>query len=138
LSWDRETLRELAVLRLAEAELLLAHGLWSGAYYLAGYSLECALKAKIASSFRENEIPELRRVQKIYSHDLISLLDIAGLKDELEAEMEAHAELRKSWTVATEWSEQARYQIWTQQAASAIIEAVRSDQGLLQWLLNRL
>src|SRR6185437_13926821 len=98
-------------------------------YYLAGYSLECALKAKIASSFRENEIPELRRVQKIYSHDLSSLLDISGLKDELEVEMEANGELRKHWTIATEWSEHARYQIWTQERASAILEAVSADQG---------
>jgi hypothetical protein len=138
LSQDLATFRQLAEQRLAEADLLLANGFWSGAYYLIGYALECALKAKIASSFRENEIPELRRVQKIYSHDLISLLDISGLKDELEAEMEANAELRKYWAIATEWSEQARYQIWTPERASAILEAVSGDQGLLRWLLNRL
>ncbi len=135
---DRATFRQLAEQRLAEAELLLANGLWSGAYYLAGYALECALKAKIASSFRENEIPELRRVQRIYSHDLSALLDIAGLKDQLETEMEANAALRDHWTIATEWSEQARYQVWTQERASAILRAVSGDQGLLQWLLNRL
>ena len=123
---------------MAEAELLLANGFWSGAYYLVGYSLECALKAKIASSFRENEIPELKRVQKIYSHDLSSLLSLSGLKDELELEMEANAELRKCWTIATEWSEQARYEIWTQERASAILGAVSGDKGLLRWLLNRL
>ena len=50
---DQSTFRQLAEQRLAEAELLLANGFWSGAYYLAGYALECALKAKIASSFRE-------------------------------------------------------------------------------------
>lgn len=138
MSYDRATFQQLAEQRLAEAKLLLANELWSGAYYLAGYSLECALKAKIASSFRENEIPELRRVQKIYSHDLSSLLDISGLKDELEVEMEANGELRKHWTIATEWSEHARYQIWTQERASAILEAVSADQGLLKWLLNRL
>jgi HEPN domain-containing protein len=138
LSQDGATFRQLAEQRLAEAELLLASGFWSGAYYLAGYSLECALKAKIASSFRENEIPELKRVQKIYSHDLSSLLSLAGLKDELEAETDASAELRKYWTIATEWSEQARYVIWTQERASAILEAVSGDKGLLRWLLNRL
>jgi HEPN domain-containing protein len=132
------TFRQLAELRLAEAELLLAKQFWSGAYYLAGYSLECALKAKIASSFRENEIPELKRVQRIYSHDLSSLLGLSGLKDELEAEMEKSAELRKYWTIAKEWSEQARYEIWTQERAAAILEAVGGGEGLLRWLLERL
>ena len=100
--------------------------------------MECALKAKIASSFRENEIPELRRVQKIYSHDLSSLLGLSGLKDELEAEMETNAELRKNWTIATEWSEHARYEIWTPDRAAAMLEAVGGEEGLLQWLLKRL
>ena len=92
MSTDRATFQQLAEERLAEAQLLLANKFWSGAYYLAGYSLECALKAKIASSFRDNEIPELKRVQKIYTHDLSSLLALAGLKDELEAEMNASAD----------------------------------------------
>ena len=138
MSQDRATFRQLAEQRLAEAELLLANGFWSGAYYLAGYALECALKARIASSFRENEIPELRRVQRIYSHDLSALLDISGLEDELEAAIKADVELRKYWTIATEWSEQARYQIWTQELASAMLEAVSGEQGLVRWLLNRL
>ena len=138
MSQDRATFQQLAEQRLAEAELLLANKFWSGAYYLAGYAVECALKAKIASSFRENEIPELRRVQRIYSHDLSSLLDISGLKDELVAEMEANAELGERWAIAKQWSEQARYQIWTQELASAILEAVSGEKGLLRWLLNRL
>lgn len=138
MSQDQSAFRQLAEQRLAQAELLLANGFWSGAYYLAGYALECALKAKIASSFRENEIPELRRVQRIYSHDLSSLLDISGLEDELEAATKVDAKLQKYWTIATKWSEQARYQIWTQEHASAILEAVSGEKGLLQWLLNRL
>ena len=52
--------------------------------------------------------------------------------------MEANAELRKCWTIATVWSEQARYEIWTQERASAILGAVSGDKGLLRWLLNRL
>jgi HEPN domain-containing protein len=138
LSKDQATFQHLADQRLAEAQLLLANGFWSGAYYLAGYSLECALKAKIASGFRENEIPELRRVQRIYTHDLSSLLDISGLKDELDVEIKASSELREYWTIAKAWSEQARYEIWTQERASAMLEAVGDDKGLLRWLLNRL
>jgi hypothetical protein len=60
------------------------------------------------------------------------------LEDELEAAIKADAELQKYWTIATEWSEQARYQIWTQELASAMLEAVSGEKGLLRWLLNRL
>ena len=95
-------------------------------------------ESKNRIGFRENEIPELRRVQRIYSHDLSALLDISGLEDELEAAIKADAELQKYWTIATEWSAQARYQIWTQELASAMLEAVSGEKGLLRWLLNRL
>ena len=138
MSYDRETFRQLAEQRLAEAQLLLVNGYPSGAYYLAGYAIECALKAKIAATFRENEIPQLRRVRDVYTHDLSSLLAIAGLKDELEAEIKANESLRSHWAVAEGWSEQARYEIWTEESASAILESIRGDEGLLRWLLNRL
>lgn len=45
---DRKELQELSRIRLTEAKGLLALGLWDGAYYLAGYAVECALKAYIA------------------------------------------------------------------------------------------
>ncbi|MGD9838066.1 MAG: hypothetical protein AB7F72_05030 [Afipia sp.] len=95
MSQDRATFQQLAESRLAEAKLLSANGLSSGAYYLAGYAVECALKARIASDFRANEIPDLKRVQKIYSHDLTSLLSLAGLTDLLEAEKDRNPSLYK-------------------------------------------
>jgi len=58
MSQDRATFQKLAEARLAEATLLLASGLPSGAYYLAGYAIECALKAIIAAQFRASEIPD--------------------------------------------------------------------------------
>jgi hypothetical protein len=44
---DRSQLRQLAADRILDAEHLLSGGRFSGAYYLAGYSVECALKACI-------------------------------------------------------------------------------------------
>jgi hypothetical protein len=57
MSQDRATFQELARARFAEANLLLESGFPSGAYYLAGYAIECELKAFIAAVFRANEIP---------------------------------------------------------------------------------
>jgi HEPN domain-containing protein len=97
MSQDRDTFRRLAELRLTEAELLYANGLASGAYYLAGYAVECALKAVIAAGFRANEIPDKSRVNNIYTHNLKDLLNLAGLKSSLENDMNEVSELRENW-----------------------------------------
>jgi hypothetical protein len=47
---DRKDLQSLSRWRLLEARALLRAGLPNGAYYLAGYSIECALKACIAKT----------------------------------------------------------------------------------------
>jgi hypothetical protein len=55
---DRPLFRQLAETRLREAKLLFQDREFSGAYYLAGYTVECALKAIIAGKFRADEIPD--------------------------------------------------------------------------------
>lgn len=42
---DRKKLQWLAEERLKDAKALLGRKRWSGAYYLCGYAVECALKA---------------------------------------------------------------------------------------------
>lgn len=99
-----ETFREIAKCRLAEAKLLAERGHPSGAYYLAGYAVECALKAIIAGRFRANEIPDKGLVNSIYTHNLSDLLRLAGLQTEFQAE----SELVESWDIVKRWSENAR------------------------------
>lgn len=70
-------------------------------------------------------------------NDLSKLLSLSGLEDELEVEMESNPGLREAWSTITKWSERARYEIWTQEGASSMLEAVGGDQGLLRWLQNR-
>jgi hypothetical protein len=59
MAYNRTTFQQLAEARIGEAKLLLANGHPSGAYYLAGYAVEYALKARIAEEFHEGEIPRL-------------------------------------------------------------------------------
>ena len=40
----------------------------------------------------------------------------------LEVDMKVNEHLRNHWANAKEWSEQARYEIWTQERASAILD----------------
>ena len=117
--------------------MLLLHGHPSGAYYLAGYAIECALKAKIASQFRANEIPDKTLINNIYQHGLDKLLGLANLKEE-QAEAENHdPEFRRYWTVTTNWKAEARYKIWSLEDATDMLEAVGGDRGLMQWLRSR-
>jgi hypothetical protein len=54
---DRKDLQELSTVRPKEAAALLKAGLFDGAYYLAGYAVECALKACIAKGTQRYEFP---------------------------------------------------------------------------------
>jgi HEPN domain-containing protein len=45
---NRDKLQRLAEGRLEEATLLMDRRLWTGAYYLTGLAVECALKASLA------------------------------------------------------------------------------------------
>src|SRR5262245_23554248 len=132
---DLATLQKLAEERLAEAKLLLASGYPSGAYYLAGYAVELALKVPIATKFVASEIPDKSFVNAIYTHDLTKLLSLAGLKADLDASMEEQPELKEHWEIIKEWSEQARYDVWTREAAEMMLDAIEGEEGgLLPWL----
>jgi hypothetical protein len=50
---DRKDLRALSRVRLSEASALLKAGLPDGAYYLAGYAVECAHRQGDQSVFRK-------------------------------------------------------------------------------------
>lgn len=131
---DRATFQQLAEERLAEATLLLAQGYPPGAYYLAGHAVECTLKASVATRFKADEIADKSRVNSVYNHKLIELLRLSGLEHEVKADKT----LSGCWTVASEWSEQARYRAWTTDEASAMLNAISGNEGWLKWLSNRL
>ncbi len=66
---------------------MLDNGLYEGAYYLAGYAVECAIKACIAKQTKRYDFPPDRRtVDKIYSHDLEDLIGLAELRNDLTNE----------------------------------------------------
>ena len=70
----RRDLQQLSRIRLKEAKALLENGLWDGSYYLAGYSIECALKTCIAKATRRFDFPDKKRVDSSHSHNLLDLL----------------------------------------------------------------
>jgi HEPN domain-containing protein len=54
---NRSSFRRVAARRLRDARALLRARCYSGAYYVAGYAVECALKACIARQTRATSYP---------------------------------------------------------------------------------
>ena len=129
--------QDLAGVRLREAHALLADGLNAGAYYLAGYAIECALKACIANLTREHDFPPDRTaLQDIYTHDLTRLVRAAKLENELRIALVADRAFRLKWEAALGWSEASRYLPANATAASDLVAAVGDPaHGVLQWVM---
>ena len=118
----------------------MREGHFSGAYYIAGYAIELALKASIAAQFRADEIPDKNLVNNVHTHKLVDLLRLAGLETELEAARRDDLELDRRWSTIKNWNEQARYNIWTRDQTADIIDAIDGSdgsRGVFQWLSAR-
>src|SRR5437588_13131410 len=65
---SRSDFEKLMDLRLKEAKLLLDQKDWDGAYYLAGYAVEFALKIRIISQLMKSDsFPEKRLAENFTS-----------------------------------------------------------------------
>jgi len=114
---------------------LLKAGLPDGAYYLAGYAIECALKACIARETQRYEFPEKKRVTASHTHDLGELVKVAELQNELLAAAKDDPLFRKYWNDVRQWSEQSRYNRHSEQNAQELIEAIgHRNHGVMKWV----
>ena len=104
---NRRDFQELSRIRLKEAKALLDLGLWDGAYYLGGYSVECALKACIAKGTQRYEFPEKVRVDSSYTHNLHQLVKVANLEGTRLDRVAKDGDFRKPWGSVVAWSEQS-------------------------------
>jgi len=130
----RKDLQKLAAIRLKEAKLLLAANAPDGAYYLAGYAVECALKACIAKATERHDFPDLERARGSYTHDAKKLIAVADLKSAFDVAMR-QSEFAWRWEIAVKWSEGSRYGGHSPQEALDLIEAIENRRhGILQWL----
>jgi HEPN domain len=132
---NRIELQEISEVRLRESQALLTAGFAEGAYYLAGYAVECALKACIAKRTQEHDFPEKKFVNDSHTHNLKTLLQLAELKTELDTIIEADPAMESVLDRVQEWSEASRYQRKTAQEADALLKAIEEGKGgLLPWI----
>jgi HEPN domain-containing protein len=135
---NRVELHQLATERIKDARALLNARRWSAAYYLAGYAVECALKACIAKLMKSEEFPDRRFAEKCWTHNLTQLLDLAGLEAEFDAALRADPDLGENWDTVKEWKEDSRYARATRTEAENLYEAgTEKKHGVLSWLKLR-
>jgi hypothetical protein len=137
---NRTDLQDLADIRIEEAQALL--GLTpprpDAAYHLAGYSVECALKAIIAGFNQQHDWPEKEFVNKCHTHNLQSLMIHARLDKDCAAEVASNPVFEKYWTLVKDWNEHVRYDRHPLAKAQQLITAITDpSNGVLPWIKAR-
>lgn len=134
---NRTDFQNLAQMRAEDAKVLLDQGRYEGSYYLAGYAIECALKACIAKQTKLHDFPPPRKVvEAVYTHDLDKLMSSSGLRPDLEAASAADRKLAHHWSEVRNWSEEMRYDLSiTEPMARDMYTAVADGtHGVMTWL----
>lgn len=133
---NKSDLEALVEIRVSEARVLLEFESYQGAYYLAGYALECAIKACIAKQVQQFDFPNKDLAQKSHQHKLTDLLGVAGLKQKLSEKEKADTDFQLNWAVAKDWTVDSRYERSVESTkANDLYQAVTNeDSGILAWL----
>ena len=133
---NRDEFQKLAIERLADAKALLTMKRWAGAYYLAGYAVECGLKScVIAYLMKTDQFPAKRFSEQCWTHDLKQLVSLAGLEADFEIARNADSDLYDNWEEVKDWSESSRYTQRTRSKAELLYAAIADKKhGVLSWI----
>lgn len=132
------SLKSLTTERLEDARALLAAKRFSGAYYMAGYVAECALKVcvikRIEDVTRQGFMPDKALLNQIYIHKLTELVKSADLQPQLAVAITSPT-FQANWNIVTAWNETARYRSFDEQDAEDILQALTDPiDGVLPWI----
>jgi HEPN domain-containing protein len=118
-------LRAIARARLRDAEVLLRAKRFDAAWYLCGYAVELALKARICRTLKWPGFPaspkEFEGLQSVRTHNLGILLRFSGVEDRVKAKQ------IQEWSVVLKWNPEQRYQgnrLSTAQEAAEMVKCV--------------
>jgi hypothetical protein len=137
---DRKQLQALAEERLKDAEALLEKKRWAAAYYFSGYVIECGLKSCLLKYLGESgavfgDEKYLKKLVDCWTHDLVKLVNLAGLDISFGTARGANPALDGFWGVVKDWKETSRYELRTEVEAKALYEAVSHDpDGVFRWI----
>jgi len=132
---NRAEFQQLSEIRLREARSLQDAGFSDGAYYFAGYAVECALKACIAKRTQQHDFPDKKLVNESHTHNPTELMRVSELAPMLQIAIQADPRLDDWWTTVREWSETSRYQRSDVIKAARLLDAIENPSGgILPWI----
>jgi len=135
LGLKRTELQKLAHTKRDDAIILLQNHRFASAYYLAGYSIEFALKACITKQISADTLPDKQFITSIFNHNLTGLLSTAGLKGQFKDAQDRNPSLAANWAIVAEWSPDSRYQIKDPMSAQFLVSAITDHtNGVLPWI----
>jgi AbiV family abortive infection protein len=136
---NRNILQTLAESRLEEARILLANNQWTGAYYLTGLAVECALKACLARAVKEHDYPDKNFVNGMYQHNLQNLVALdAALLANLQTDMVLDSRLEANWKTVKDRNNEKRYDVINEQEAKGLYDAItETGSGVMLWIRGR-
>ena len=131
----RKNLQALSQAKISDATLLFENSRWANAFYLAGYSLELALKACAAWQFQAGTMPDKKFVNSLYTHRFDDLIGSAGLHAELRTKQDVDSIFSANWGIAAEWTPEARYDATDKSSAHFLLAALTdANHGVLPWI----
>ncbi|MFO0844313.1 MAG: hypothetical protein U0797_18270 [Gemmataceae bacterium] len=119
----------LAETRLKDAEGLLGIQRWDCAYYVAGYVVECALKAFIVRDVEQkgtlfsDRTVATKLVEQFFAHHLDKLLVAANLQPIFGQAQQQDQVLRANWETVNGWRESSRYELPGKAKSEELFEA---------------
>ncbi len=135
----RLDLQQLSRVRLKDAAVLFRAGNYGGSYYLAGYIIECGLKACIAKNISKHEFPDKSLANEAWTHSLEKLIRVAGIWSDFEKDAKTNKTLERNWAIVKDWSENSRYSLSISSVdARDLYSAIASRKnGVLKWIRAR-
>jgi hypothetical protein len=130
--------------RLRDADALMTGDRWAFAYYVAGYAVECALKACLLKRmvltgwvFDDSA----KRVDECRTHDVFALIRIAGMQGDLDrihaAGTPEGLAFQANWKVVKKWNVASRYNERSEAEAKELIAAITDEpDGVMTWIRN--
>ena len=136
----RTELKDLARQRLKDADALYDARDYDACFYLCGYVVELALKARVCKVLNLTEYPETGFRGAFKTHDLNELITLAGLSCAIVPSPTSTG-LYQNWNTVLKWNPESRYSpvgTTAQQQALDYLEAVRSKpDGVFTWIKKR-
>ena len=130
--------------RIRDAKALLDGGRWEFAYHVAGYAVECSLKSCLLARMIHTGwvFQDKAKLDECLTHDFSKLIQLSGLKGELDAQLAASAaaaggEFVGNWNCVTQWKVTSRYEPKTEAEATVLYAAITDvPHGVLTWIQN--